>query len=142
MHLILKKKTMKNALRLRGIKMTWQYNRGSQLNKEQPLWSQKLYTPSRRLIHSVLVTYCWIIISTFKPTTAIDYLSWFYDLSEHIVWTFCYMWHWLGLQSPGSSMETSKVTNLHVSQFSNSCWLGTWLRLLSNKPQFSPMCGL
>lgn len=29
---IKKKKTMKNALRLGGIKMTWQYNRGSQLN--------------------------------------------------------------------------------------------------------------
>ena len=28
----IKKKTMKNALRLGGIKMTWQYNRGSQLN--------------------------------------------------------------------------------------------------------------
>ena len=140
MHFI-SKKTMKNALRLRGIKLTWQYDTGSQLNSELPLWSQKLYTPTRRLIRSILVTYCWIIISTFKPTTAIYYFSWFYDLSEHTEWVFCYMWHWLRLQSPGRSIETFKVTNLHVWQFSNGCWLGAQLRLLSNKPQFSHVCG-
>lgn len=89
MHLILKKKkTMKNALRLGGIKLTWQYNRGSQLNSELPLWSQKLYTPTRRLIHSILVTYCWIIISTFKTNNS-------HLLSFMVLW---FVWtYWVDL---------------------------------------------
>lgn len=89
MHLILKKKkSMKNALRLGGIKLTWQYNRGSQLNSELPLWSQKLYTPTRRLIHSILVTYCWIIISTFKTNNS-------HLLSFMVLW---FVWtYWVDL---------------------------------------------